>query len=318
MTGPPNVVAVTGASGYIGARLLQQLEEESLDKLVAFDTRPPPYPIHNIAVYRHDVERPIVDILRQWSVSTLVHLAFDGKRGSSRRDIGDIQQANLRALNAVIGSCVQARVSHLIYLSSHTVYGARPNNPVPITERSPLSPIPVSPFGYTKTLSEQVLAAFGERHPQIRVTILRPCSVLGPSASNDLSRVFLHPGYLEIWGRNPPLQFLHEDDLARIITVLIQRGLAGIFNVAGEGVAFHREVGEIVHRKPLSLPTFLAGPLVEFTWQLGLQNGTTRGELNLSRFPVLLSTAKLEAATGYHPRYTSLESVTAFANTVLV
>ena len=66
------------------------------------------------------------------------------------------------------------------------------------------------------------------------------------------------------------------------------------------------------------MPPILAGPLAEFTWQLGLQNISTRGELNLSRYPVLLSTAKLEAATGYHPRYTSLESVTSFANTVLV
>lgn len=318
MTGESNVVAVTGASGYIGSRLLQQLEEEGLDKLVAFDTRPPPFPIHNIAVYRHDVERPIVDILRQWRVSTLVHLAFDRNRGRSRREVEDIRQANLQALNTVIGSCARARVSHIIYLSSHTVYGARPNNPVPITEGLSLSPIPVSPFGYTKTLSEQALAAFGERHPEIKVTTLRSCPVLGPGANKDLSRVFLHPGFLEMWGYSPPLQFLHEDDLARIITVVIQRGLAGVYNVAGEGVAFYHEVDRIVRRRTLRLPPILAGPLAEFTWQLGLQNVSTRGELNLSRYPVLLSTAKLEAATGYHPYYTSLESVTSFANTVLV
>jgi len=49
------IVAVTGASGYIGSRLLRQLEEENLERLVAIDINPPPLPIHNVAVYRRDV-----------------------------------------------------------------------------------------------------------------------------------------------------------------------------------------------------------------------------------------------------------------------
>ena len=318
MTEPSNVVAVTGASGYIGARLLQELEEEDLDKLVAIDTKPLPFPIHNIAAYRQDVETPIGEILSRWRVSTLVHLAFDGRRGSNRRELAEIRQSNIRVLNAVLDSCIHAGVSHVVYVSSHTVYGARPNNPVPLTEHADPSPTQSLPIGYTRTLMEQAMDFFRRRHEETRVTILRPCAVLGPGADANLGRVFMHPGFLEVWGYNPPFQFLHEDDLARVITVVIRQGLPGVFNVAGEGVAFYHEVEEILQRRMLRLPLFLAGPLAELTWQLGLQNGATRGELDLLRFPTLLSTARLEAATGYHPRYTSLEALTAFVNTVLV
>ena len=38
MVADNKVVAVTGASGYIGSRLLRELEEENLGKLVAIDT----------------------------------------------------------------------------------------------------------------------------------------------------------------------------------------------------------------------------------------------------------------------------------------
>lgn len=39
MSTPPTVVAVSGASGYIGTRLLQEMEEqEEPHKLVAIDT----------------------------------------------------------------------------------------------------------------------------------------------------------------------------------------------------------------------------------------------------------------------------------------
>ena len=83
MNDATKAVAVTGASGYIGTRLLSKLEdEEGIRKLVAIDTKPPPAPIKNMAVYRRDVADPIDDILSQHHVSTLVHLAFITKRDS--------------------------------------------------------------------------------------------------------------------------------------------------------------------------------------------------------------------------------------------
>ena len=56
MFSSPKVVAVTGASGYIGTRLLMQLETNpNVGKIVAFDQRPLPYPIHNISFYQRDI-----------------------------------------------------------------------------------------------------------------------------------------------------------------------------------------------------------------------------------------------------------------------
>ena len=73
----------------------------------------------------------------------------------------------------------------------------------------------------------------------------------------------------------------------------------------------------MVQSKLLALPPFLATPLVRCTWRLGIQRRSNRSELDLLRYPILLSTGKLEQATGYQPRYTSLETVTSFANSVL-
>ena len=55
---------------------------------------------------------------------------------------------------------------------------------------------------------------------------------------------------------NPPFQFLHEDDLARILAIIIQRGIAGVFNVAVEGVGFYREVAEFIPYRLIYLPIF--------------------------------------------------------------
>ncbi len=66
------VVAVTGASGYIGTSLLQNLEEEGAQrKLVAIDINPLPFPIHNITVHRQDVTESIEDVLRRNRVTKM-------------------------------------------------------------------------------------------------------------------------------------------------------------------------------------------------------------------------------------------------------
>jgi UDP-glucose 4-epimerase len=320
-SGASKVVAVTGASGYIGSRLLQQLEEETeevLEKLIAFDLKPPSVPIHNIAVYRRDLSRPIDEFLRRHRVTTLAHLAFTRNRGRNRREVREIREANLRTLHTILDSCLRAGVRHVIYLSSHTVYGVHPDNPIPLTERAPLRPLPDFPFGYDKFLSDQIFDAFAERHQDTKITILRPCAVLGPSASQDVSRIFLYPRPMGVCGNDPPFQFLHEDDLARILAIIIKRGISGVFNAAGEGVAFYREIAEIIPGALKCLPALLAYPLVKLTWELGFQRSINTAELNLMKYPVLLSTSKLEQATGYRPRYTSLEAVTAFVNSVLV
>ena len=319
MQDAPQAVAVTGASGYIGARLLKKLEDEdAFRKLVAIDTSPPPAPIHNMAVYRRDVTQPIDDALLQHRISTLVHLAFISRRGRNRREVAAIRQTNLDSLNSVLESCVRAGVNHIIYLSSHTVYGAHADNPIPLTDEAPLRPLADFPYGYDKFLAEQALQEFAEQHQDKKITILRSCVVLGPTANNYVTRALFRPWLLGVQAYNPPLQFVYEDDLARVLTTVIRRGVPGVFNVAGDGVVYYREMADIIHSRLVSLPAFLAYPLTQLTWNCHIQRDSTASGLNLIRYPMVLSTGKLHQVTGYRFWHTSMEALTSFANSSLL
>lgn len=309
------VVAVTGAAGYLGSRLLQNLEETpGHRKLVAFDIRPLSSPIHNIAAYRTDVAESIDETLLRHQVGALVHLAFDPSRGRNRREVAAIRERNLDSLREVLASCARAEVRHFIYLSSHTVYGPHPDNPIPLAEDAPLRPLADFPYGYDKYLSEQMVEEFAADHPETKLTVLRACIVLGPNAGQGVSEAFFRPLLLGVLDYNPPLQFVYEEDLARIISAVIDRELAGVFNVAGEGVVFYHELARIIGSKLLNLPAFLAYPLAQLSWNLGLQRDSTACGLDFVRHPIVLDTSKVRQATGYRFWHTSLETVTAFAN----
>lgn len=310
MTTQRKVVAVTGSSGYIGAKLLDHLEETpGLGKLVMFDTQPMRAPIHNVASYRRDVSAPIDEELNLHQVNTLVHLAFARRSSPSRRDKAAASERNREMLRSVLESCVRARIEHLIYLSSHTVYGARPDNPLPIDEDFPLRPSPRFQFANDHQEAEQTLLEFSHAMPDMKLTIFRCPPVLGTMAGMGLLREFYFPGLMGAADYNPPLQFVYDDDLARILCLAITEELPGVFNVSGEGVVFLRELDKALAMRQFLLPSYLALPINRLTG-----GGFTDADHNLTRWPVIMSPARLHQATGYRFRHTAQDAVTAFAN----
>ena len=313
------VIAVTGAAGAIGRRLLLELEENGDQReVVALDTGPLAFPVHNVSAYRRDVAEPIGDILEGRRVTTVVHLAFDARRGRSQLEAAAIRQSNLDALRSVLDSSAKAQVRHFVFLSSHMAYGAYADNAVPLPDDAPLRALPHFPYGYDKLLSEDMVREFAARHEDIAVTVLRPCPVLGPNTHHSIAQGLFRPRLLGVNGYNPPLQFVYEDDLARILGLIIAREIPGAFNVAGEGVVFYRELAELIKSKLVSLPAFLAYPLVQLTWNLGIQRESTAAGLDLARYPIVLDASKLRRTTGYRCRHTSFETLTAFANSSLL
>ena len=311
------VVAVTGASGYLGSRLLLHLEDQDLEKLVGFDLNPPPNPIHNIVRYRMDVKDSIEDILRNHRVTTIIHLASSPYYNYNRRDSRNVRDRNLDLLNNVLQSSYKAGVRQIVYISSHTVYGARADNPVPLTEKAPLLISQEFPYGYEQFLADQTLDTFAEDHPETKIALLRCCPILGPSAGNRLFTLFMQPRPVGTIGLDPSFQFLHEDDFAKLLTIFINKELAGVLNVAGNGVIFLSEIREMISHRIPKLPSYVVNPLLVISRLVGIQKSQTPMDLDFLRYPTLLSTGKLEYVSGFRPAYSSLETMRSYTNSVL-
>ena len=310
MTSRQKVVAITGSSGQIGAKLLEHLEDTpGLGKLVAFDTRPMREPVHNIASFRKDVTTGIHEELLRMGATTVVHLAFRWKSGLRRREAATLSERNEKALRSVLDSCRRARVRHIIYLSSHTVYGARPDNPLPLHEDSPLRPSEGFPYAQDNYLAEKLLQEFAEEEPDIKLTIFRSCPALGAMSDTEILKEFYFPGWVGSSGHNPPLQFVYEDDLARVMCRAIMEEHTGVFNVAGNGVCFLRELSQSVQSRRAILPATVAHPLKRVTG-----GAFVAYSHYLDRWPIIMGTGKLTRITGYRFRHTASQAVAALAS----
>ncbi len=304
-------IAITGISGYIGSRLLLRLSEiKAVERIVGIDIKPPSFNPPKLKFYQQNIFQPLSDIFLENKVESAVHLAFVLK---PTRDRAGTQQIDVGGSRNFLKACEEAKVKHILYLSSHTVYGAHPDNPVPLTEDSPLRPMSDFQYSWDKVEPEKILSDYVASHAQVCVTILRSCPVVGPNAASSVAALmFKPPVMIGVCGYDPPMQFVHEQDIIELITDCISQGKAGIYNVAGDGEVRYSDVARLAHRRMLKLPERLLNGLMAFSWTLHLQNDSPPSGLEFIKYPPVVSTEKLKKETGFRFRHSSEAALFSF------
>jgi len=306
-------VAITGIAGYIGGLLLSRLGEiEAVERIVGIDTVRPKGNSPKLRFYCQDILKPLTNIFVENAVDSAIHLVFVVK---PTHDTMRAQQINIGGTLNFLEACRQAQVKQILYLSSHTVYGAHPGNTEPFKEDSSLNPLPGFQYSRDKAEVERILSDFAGSHRDICITNLRSCPVIGPNAANSVATLMFRPIMLRIAGYDPPMQFLHEDDLVKLITTLLIRGKAGTFNVAGEGEVCYSEIASLAKRKTRTLPERLLRFLMGFSWALHLQSESPPSGLEFIKYPPIVSTEKIKKEIGFQFSYSSRDAIVSFVST---
>ena len=306
-------IAVTGAAGYIGAMLTRRLaERQEVTLVLAIDVREPPAPFGGrVTFIRQDVSKPFPRLFAEHGVDTVVHLAYLMRQG---RDREANRRVNVGGAKNTLDACVEGGVGRIVYLSSASVYGARPDNPPALDEDAPPRPIPGFQYSEDKLQSERLVANFASASPDATACILRSCPVMGPNADNFIARAFRKPFLVAVSGANPPMQLVHEDDLARCLELAALGGIGGLYNVAGDGEIRWRDMAAALGRPVISLPAWLLYPATQLAWILRLQSDSPAAGLDFIRYPWIVSAQRIERGLGFRPRHSSREAWGAYAN----
>jgi len=298
-------VGITGAGGYIGQRLIAYLESQDwCTQILATDIKAPTVESSKLTFSNQDIREPsLIDFWKDHDVTTVVHLAFVVDPMHDEKLMYDI---NVNGTLNVLTICEELEVGHVIVASSGTAYGAWPDNPEILTEDDPIRVFPPKfSYAHHKGLIEGQCAEFIERNSQVTFNIVRPCVVYGPNTDNYLSRLFERMKFISLVdGQDPLTQFVHEDDVAQLFALLIEKKIPGPFNVAGDGPVRFSEIGAMIGKESKKVPRWLAYAMARLMWRLRIpmMEGPA-GIIDYTTYPWVLDTTRAKKLLGWKPRY---------------
>jgi UDP-glucose 4-epimerase len=298
---------ITGGSGYIGSRLVDHLSgRPETDAIVVADVRQPASFRPKTTFAKLDVRdrQGVRELLEREKPDCLVHLAF---LLNPIHDEAAMYDVDVNGTQTVLDAASVAGVEQVLVTSSTTAYGAFPDNPVPLTEDDPVRGAPDFSYARDKAEADRLSQLWALEHPDRVMTIVRPCIVFGPDVDNYIVRLWLRQPFRADFGLgDPPLQFVHVDDVADALILLVEGRKAGVFNVAADGFISVNEAADLLGLKGRRVPygafKLFAGAL----WKARASEAPA-GQLEFVIHPWVASNAKLKEATGWSPRWTSRE-----------
>jgi nucleoside-diphosphate-sugar epimerase len=320
----PRRVAVIGAAGPVGRRVVEQLARHpDVVEVRAFDlfkggVRPGDVriaagPFAEVRSERLDLatvdQASLAAVLD--GVDSVVHLAFSA---DTEHDPDVARRLNIGGTERLLHVLDDGGPRHLVALSSAAVYGAWPTNPVPLTEDAPLRPVPEFTYAVHKAAVEHLVDDWRShatnRSAPRTAAILRPATALAERDRSWLAGALADAVRISTGDADPPRQFLHLDDLAAAVVLAVIDRLDGPLNVAPDGWLPAEEVRALIGGPPrLRLPERVAMRLTRWSWQLR-RGPVPPGLVPYTMHPWVISNDRLRAA-GWQPTSSNAEAFVA-------
>lgn len=308
---PGGAIAITGVNTYLGRSLVALLEKERRWKrIVAIDLKNTPTAGSKTRFYKVDLTQPAVDahlaeILHAERVDTVVHGAFLGSPTHATAWAHELESVGTMH---VLGACEEYRVRKLVLWSQTILYGARPDNPLYLSEEKPLRGDTKWSFIGDKIDAEQQVLNYAERVPGSLVTVLRTAPTIGATARNLVTELLSQRVVPTILGYDPLMQIMHELDAVAAFRIAIDEDHPGVYNIVAPGVlpltSILRLAGVLEVWVPLAVARLALGPL--FTAHV---TRTSPVLLDYFRFPCVASGQRAAERMGFRASYSTREAL---------
>jgi nucleoside-diphosphate-sugar epimerase len=246
------VVAVTGAAHGLGHALTVRLAASArIGRVVAIDGHRGD--VTGVTWRVVDVRDPVL-AGRLAGVDVVVHTDLDLAPGSDHRSR---RAFNVRGAQTVLTAAAAGRVGRVVLVTSAMVYGAKPDNPVPLPESAPLRADPDGSVVGDLLEIEQLAQRSPQTNPGMAVTVVRPAALVGEGVDTLITRHFEAPRLLAVKGCAPRWQFCHVDDLVSALELAAASEVTGQFAVGCDGWLEQEQVEELSGLRRIELPAGL-------------------------------------------------------------
>ena len=290
------MVAVTGAATGLGHALTVRLAASPrIGRVIAVDG------------HRGDatgVLWRVVDVRdpalagRLAGVDVVVHLDLDLAPNSDHRSR---RAFNVRGAQTVLTAAAAGRVGRVVLVTSAMVYGAQPDNPVPLEETAPLGADPDGSVVGDLLEIEQLAQRSPRTNPGMAVTVVRPAALVGEGVDTVITRHFEAPRLLAVKGCAPRWQFCHVDDLMSALELAAASEVTGHFAVGCDGWLEQEQVEELSGLRRIELPAGLTFSTAQRLHRAGITPAPVT-DLHYVVYPWVVDCASLREA-GWKPSF---------------
>jgi UDP-glucose 4-epimerase len=174
----PMSILVTGGAGYIGSHMVYELVDDG-ERVVVLDNLSTGFDwavAKGVPLIIGDTGDSdlMAQIIREYKVESIIHFAAWLVVPDSVKDPLGYYKNNTVNSSALIETAVKSGVRQFIFSSTCAVYG----NPVQVPVTEDTLPAPISPYGWSKLMTEIMLRDAGTAHG-LRYVILRYFNVAG-------------------------------------------------------------------------------------------------------------------------------------------
>src|SRR3954469_1579328 len=241
-------ILITGLSTFWGGRLAQAIEQDpSVEAVIGVSAEDPTCELERTEFVRvgtqHALLRRIVDAAE---IDTVVdtRLVVDSLTASPRA----AHEANAIGTMNILTACggPDSPVRKVVFKSSAHYYGCERDDPAFFTEEMQRPHPPRTRLEADIVEAERAVQGFAKRNPDVTVTVLRFANTLGPDLRTSHTALFDLPAVPSILGFDPRYQFVHEEDIVSVLEHAVTHDLAGVYNVASDGVLVLSEIASLL------------------------------------------------------------------------
>ena len=187
-------ILVTGGAGFIGSHTVVELQQAGYDVVVLDNLcnasekvipRVEAITGKKVSFYKADIldREALEEIFSKEQIDAVIHFAGLKAVGESVQKPWEYYENNIAGTLTLVDVMRKHGVKSIIFSSSATVYG----NPafVPITEECPKGQC-TNPYGWTKSMLEQILTDIQKADPEWNVILLRYFNPIGAHKSGTI------------------------------------------------------------------------------------------------------------------------------------
>ena len=259
-------ILMTGASGFIGKQILNQILSEG-HSLVSLGRRAPEIQSSQVTFHPFDLNSDRLTFPEP-PFDTILHFAgIASGEGKSEKEYMDI---NFKSTERLVRYAKDNSIPHFIFSSSASVYGRSDSIDEPLKEDSFLN-------GSTDYARSKILAESLIRKELTGYTIFRISSVYGIGGKgfvNKLIKLYRKKLFPYPLGGRGKKSFIHIQDLIEFVIRGLNQKKFGVFNLAHPEIVSYKELLKEIERNypGFALRTPLPGFLETWDFPKGLNS----------------------------------------------